>query len=291
MVDAAFTIPRKRRCLSLKVIDGDRDAAAEVAFDIAFDAQFTAESDDQFTIGIESGVGFQVGVHPFHHQRAAPAALDFESLRKIDADVAAGLSANLEIAQALTKLTTPLPRSVVIAFWDGEEKGLLGADYYAKNPTVPKSSIVANINMDMPVVLTELLDVVTIGVDHSSLQKQVEQAATEIGFLLSPDPAPDEVVFVRSDQFAFVRQGIPAVYLDGGVIAKDPNIIGKDLLENFLKTHYHKPSDDLKQPIHYVTAAKMAALNARIGQLVADDPYRPRWNLGDFLGQKFAGQP
>ncbi|HPO23443.1 MAG TPA: M28 family metallopeptidase [Arenimonas sp.] len=206
-------------------------------------------------------------------------------------DNALGVGIMLEAARSASLLSTKPKRSMIFIALTGEEKGLLGADYYAKNPTVPKSSIVANINMDMPVVLTELLDVVTIGVDHSSLQKQVEQAATEIGFLLSPDPAPDEVVFVRSDQFAFVRQGIPAVYLDGGVIAKDPNIIGKDLLENFLKTHYHKPSDDLKQPIHYATAAKMAALNARIGQLVADDPYRPRWNLGDFLGQKFAGQP
>ncbi len=206
-------------------------------------------------------------------------------------DNALGVGIMLEAARSVSLLSIKPKRSMIFLAVTGEEKGLLGADYYAKNPTVPKKSIIANINMDMPVILTELLDVVTIGIDHSSLQKQVEQAATEIGFLLSPDPAPDEVVFVRSDQFAFVRQGIPAVYLDGGVVAKDPNIIGKDLLENFLKTHYHQPSDDLTQPIHYPTAAKMAALNARIGQLIADDPYAPRWNLGDFLGQKFAGQP
>ena len=206
-------------------------------------------------------------------------------------DNALGIGIMLEAARSASVLSTKPKRSMLFIAVTGEEKGLLGADYFAKNPTVPKKSLVANINMDMPVILTELLDVVTIGVDHSSLQKQVEQAATDIGFLLSPDPAPDQVVFVRSDQFAFVRQGIPAVYLDGGVVAKDPNIIGKDLLEKFLKTHYHQPSDDLKQPIHYPTAAKMAAMNARIGQLVADDPYRPRWNLGDFFGQKFAGQP
>lgn len=206
-------------------------------------------------------------------------------------DNALGTGIMLEAARNASLLSTKPKRSMLFIALTGEEKGLLGADYFAKNPTVPKNSIVANINMDMPVILTELLDVVTIGVDHSSLQKQVEQAASEIGFLLSPDPAPDQVVFVRSDQFAFVRQGIPAVYLDGGVVAKDPNIVGKELMENFLKTHYHRPSDDLNQPIHYATAAKMAALNARIGQLVADDPYRPRWNLGDFFGQKFAGQP
>lgn len=206
-------------------------------------------------------------------------------------DNALGMGIMLEAARTASLLSAKPKRSMLFIALTAEEKGLLGADYFAKNPTVPKSSMVANINMDMPVVLTELLDVVTIGVDHSSLQNQVKQAADDVGFLLSPDPAPEEVVFVRSDQFAFVRQGIPAVYLDGGVVAKDPKIIGKDLLEDFLKKHYHQPSDDLNQPIHYSTAAKMAALNARIGQLVADDPYRPRWNLGDFFGKKFAGQP
>jgi Peptidase family M28 len=206
-------------------------------------------------------------------------------------DNALGTGIMLEAARSVSLLSTKPKRSIIFIALTGEEKGLLGADYFAKNPTVPKKSLVANINMDMPVILTELLDVVTIGIDHSSLEKQVRQAATDIGFLLSPDPEPEEVVFVRSDQFAFIRQGIPAVYLDGGVVAKDPNIIGKDLLKKFLQTHYHRPSDDLSQPIHYPTAAKMAALNARIGQLIADDPYSPRWNLGDFFGQKFAGQP
>jgi Zn-dependent M28 family amino/carboxypeptidase len=206
-------------------------------------------------------------------------------------DNALGIGIMLEAARSVSLLSNKPKRSMLFIALTAEEKGLLGADYFAKNPTVPKNSLVANINMDMPIILTELLDVVTIGVEHSSLQNQVKQAADEIGFLLSPDPAPDEVVFVRSDQFAFVRQGIPAVYLDGGVVAKDPKIAGKELMKRFLQTHYHRPSDDVNQPIHYPTAAKMAALNARIGQLIADDPYRPRWNLGDFFGKKFAGQP
>ncbi len=206
-------------------------------------------------------------------------------------DNALGIGVMLEAARSVSLLSTKPKRSMVFLALTGEEKGLLGANYFATHPTVPKSSIVANINIDMPVVLTELLDVITIGVDHSSLEKQVQQAATDVGFLLSPDPYPEEAVFVRSDQFAFVRQGIPAIYLVSGIIAKDPKIDGKKLLENFIETHYHQPSDDISQPIHYSTAAKMAALNARIGQLVADDPYRPRWNLGDFFGKKFAGQP
>ncbi|MEO6171659.1 MAG: M28 family metallopeptidase [Arenimonas sp.] len=206
-------------------------------------------------------------------------------------DNALGIGIMLEAARTASNLSTKPKRSMLFIALTGEEKGLLGANYFAKNPTVPKNSLVANINIDMPVLLTEFLDVVTIGVDHSSLQNQVQQASTDVGFLLSPDPFPEESAFVRSDQFAFVRQGIPAVCLDGGIVAKDSKIDGKKILENFLQTHYHQPSDDLKLEIHYPTAAKMAALNARIGQLIADDPYRPRWNLGDFFGKKFAGQP
>lgn len=206
-------------------------------------------------------------------------------------DNALGIGIMLEAARSVSILSTKPKRSMLFVALTGEEKGLLGANYFATHPTVPKASIVANINIDMPVVLTELLDVITIGVDHSSLQAPVEQAAKDVGFLLSPDPYPEEAVFVRSDQFAFVRQGIPAIYLVGGIIAKDSKIDGKKMLENFLETHYHQPSDDASQPIHYSTAAKMAALNTRMGQLVADDPHRPRWNLGDFFGKKFAGQP
>jgi Zn-dependent M28 family amino/carboxypeptidase len=206
-------------------------------------------------------------------------------------DNALGVSIMIETARNASLLSPRPKRSMLFIAVTAEENGLLGADYFAKNPTVDKKSIVANINTDMPMLLTELLDIVPIGLEHSSMLAQVEKAANDIGFLISPDPAPEEVVFIRSDQFAFVKQGIPAMYIDGGVIAKDKNIDGKQLAKKFLDEHYHQPSDDIKQPIHYPTAAKMAAFNSRFGQLVADEPYAPRWNIGDFFGKKFAGQP
>jgi hypothetical protein len=206
-------------------------------------------------------------------------------------DNALGIGILLETARTATTISPRPKRSMLFIAVTAEEKGLLGADYFAKNPVVPKKDLVANINMDMPILLTELLDIVPIGIEHSSMKSQVEQSAREIGFLISPDPSPEEVVFIRSDQFPFVKQGIPAVYVDGGVIAKDKKVDAKLLSKNFLANHYHQPSDDLKQPIHYPTAAKMAAFNARFGQLVADDAYAPRWNIGDFFGKKFAGQP
>jgi hypothetical protein len=161
---------------------------------------------------------------------------------------------------------------------------------------------VANINMDMPVLLAPTRDVVPIGVEHSSLHALVKDATEELGLGMSPDPFPEEVVFVRSDQFAFIRAGIPAVYLDGGVVAA-PASAGKEAnastdpklaLREFLRQRYHQPGDDATQPIQYADAARLARLNARIGVLAGNAAERPRWNEGDFFGERYgntAGAP
>ena len=106
---------------------------------------------------------------------------------------------------------------------------------------------------------------------------------------LSPDPFPEEVIFVRSDQYAFVRRGIPAVYLDGGLIAPDGSNRGRAELDDFLRRHYHQPSDEIDLPIHYASAARLADLNHRIGLAVASDDDVPRWHQGDFFGRRFGG--
>ena len=150
--------------------------------------------------------------------------------------------------------------------------------------------------MDMPILLAPTRDAVPIGIEHSTLQATVEQAAGELGLALSPDPFPEEVVFVRSDQYAFIRAGVPAVYLDGGVLAA-PSSAGKVAdattaphlaAREFLRTCYHQPCDDVDQPIQYGDAAHLARLNARIGQLVGAADAAPEWNAGDFFGDRFA---
>lgn len=203
-------------------------------------------------------------------------------------DNALGVSILFEAARIL-HATKPAPkRSLLFVALTAEEKGLLGAEWFASHPTVPAPSLIANINMDMPVLLAPSKDVVPIGIEHSTLKSTLEIAAKEIGVDLSPDPFPEEVVFVRSDQYAFIRAGIPAVYLNGGTVSadgvRDPNMA----LRKFLREHYHQPSDEATLPIAYGDALRLAKLNARIGQLVGDAAERPQWNDGDFFGETFA---
>ncbi|WP_298581496.1 M28 family metallopeptidase [uncultured Luteimonas sp.] len=200
-------------------------------------------------------------------------------------DNALGVAIMLEAARELAAGPAP-KRSLLFVALTAEEKGLLGAEWFAQRPTV-EGTLVANINLDMPVLTAPTTDVVPIGVAHSTLAATLEQAAGEVGVALSPDPFPEEVVFVRSDQYAFVRAGIPAVYLMGGVVGANPQQDPKLATTWFLRNCYHQPCDDIDLPIHYGDAARMARLNARIGQLVGNDAQRPRWNAGDFFGERF----
>jgi len=219
-----------------------------------------------------------------------PAKPDADRINNGATDNALGSAILLEVARGMRGSTVKPRRSALFVLVTAEEKGLLGAEYFAAFPTVPAAGIVANVNMDMPVMMAELTDLISFGAEHSSLGPIVAQAVRASGMTLSPDPLPEESVFVRSDQYAFVRQGVPAVYLDAGVIARDPAVDGMALFKGFLETHYHQPSDDVGQPIHYPTAARMADINQRIGLMIANQRERPRWDAGSFLGQRFGGK-
>ena len=203
-------------------------------------------------------------------------------------DNALGVSILFEAARILREQTVAPKRSLLFIALTAEEKGLLGAEWFASHPTVAATSLVANVNMDMPVLLAPSKDVVPIGIEHSTLKSSLDTAAKELGVALSPDPFPEEVAFVRSDQYAFIRAGIPAVYLNGGTVSVDGVRDPKLALRKFLREHYHQPSDEATLPIAYGDALRLAKLNARIGQLVGDAAERPKWNDGDFFAQKFA---
>ena len=201
-------------------------------------------------------------------------------------DNAAGSAILLEVARAFSAGPAPR-RSVVFAFVTAEEKGLLGSDYLARHPPPPVGRIVANVNLDMPLLLTPTADVIAWGAENSTLEAAVKAAVAAADLRLSPDPLPQENLFVRSDQYSFVRAGVPAVYLAPGFTARDPGVNGAELVGQFLRTHYHQPSDDLGLPMDLESAARFARVNYLVARTVADDPAPPAWKPGNFFGATF----
>ncbi len=202
-------------------------------------------------------------------------------------DNAMGSSLLLETARAFSAMPVPPKRSIIFLAVTGEERGLVGSDYYAHYPTVPADAIVADVNMDMPLFLFPVGDIIAFGAEHSSLQSVIGEVVTREGFALTPDPMPEEVIFIRSDQYSFVRQGVPSVFLVPGFTSADPAIDGEKLWKGFLQTYYHQPSDDLSRTIDWPSAVRFARANVRIGYAVAENPQRPTWNEGDFFGDRF----
>lgn len=203
-------------------------------------------------------------------------------------DNASGIAAMLEVARLMVEAKPR--RSVLFLATTGEEKGLRGADYFANNPTVPASAIVADINLDEILMLTPTTDVVALGADHSDLGEFVSRAAKSAGLTMSPDPYPDEANFVRSDQYPFVRQGIPSIYIGAGYHAVDPNVDAQKLQLEWIGTRYHSPRDDMSQTLDFNVGAMVAKVALKAGEAVANRDQRPRWNAGDFFATE-RGRP
>jgi Zn-dependent M28 family amino/carboxypeptidase len=132
-------------------------------------------------------------------------------------------------------------------------------------------------------------DFVAIGAEHSSLGALARSATAAQGYRLSPDATPEEVSFIRSDQFSFIRHGIPALVLKSGYQAREQGLDVGVLQQQFRETNYHQPSDDLSLPLDYGTAADLARVDLRILLDAANAASAPRWNAGDFFAEKFGG--
>jgi hypothetical protein len=216
-------------------------------------------------------------------------AVDGDSIYNGAHDNAVGIAIMLEMARALNVSGAKPRRSVLFAAVTAEEKGLLGSDYFAQHVAGEGRRIVANINLDMPMPFAPVRDFVAIGAEHSNLGAIARGAVAAQGYKLSPDAAPEEVSFIRSDQFSFIRQGVPAIVLKCGYQARDPAIDMAALQREFRRNQYHQPSDDLKAPLDYGTAADLARIDLRILVEAANSGSAPRWNAGDFFAEKFGG--
>ena len=204
-------------------------------------------------------------------------------------DNASGTSIVLEIARAFTHLPTPPHRSVLFLIVTAEEWGLLGSDYFVQNPTVPQSSLVANFSLDMPFLFHPLLDIVPYGAEHSTMSRAVSAAAGHLGMALGPDPIPEQVLFIRSDHFSFVRRGIPALFIKSGFDTGDPALDGGAINSAFRRNLYHTPFDEADQGFDFEAGSAHARVNFLTGYIVAQETARPAWNDGDFFGGLFGG--
>ena len=203
-------------------------------------------------------------------------------------DNASGVAALLEIARAYASLPVRPRRSIAFVFVTGEEAGLLGSDYFAHFPTVPFSSIVADVNVDeLPGLLYPMKNIVALGAEHSSLQFNAERAAKKMGYRLVEDPMPEENFFIRSDQYSFVLRGIPSVYLSDGPGSSDPAVNGLEIIRKWNVTRYHTPLDSMDQPLDFASAARATQLIFLVGYDIAQQDQVPVWNRDDFFGSRF----
>ena len=273
--------------------ENDSPASASLGVEVSISGMTDHERlNSPNVIGIVRGTDPQLAdefvVYTAHldHIGRDPAVESGDNINNGAYDNAMGVAIMLETAKIFA--VNPPARSVMFIALTAEESGLLGSDYFAHHPTVPIDSIVANINLDMPLFLYPVADLVAFGSEHSSLEGDVALAARAEGFTLTPNPLPEENLFVRSDQYSFVRQGVPSIFLVPGFTSLDPDINGEEQFRDHLKNHYHKPSDDLSRPVHWPSVERFTRSHIRIGYAVANATARPTWNDGDFFAKRFA---
>jgi Zn-dependent M28 family amino/carboxypeptidase len=199
-------------------------------------------------------------------------------------DDASGIASLLEIARFFAESGTRPKRSLLFLAVTAEEKGELGSRFFAAHPTVPFRQIVADINLDMFLPLYPLKVIEVQGLAESSLGEQIRAAAAGLGVDVQTDREPDQNRFIRSDQYSFIRRGVPSLAFKFGYESGSPE---EKTRKDWVRDLYHKPSDDLSQPVDKEAAALFDRILMNLLERVADDPARPEWKPGSFF-RRFA---
>jgi len=195
-------------------------------------------------------------------------------------DNGSGSALILDLATSMQRWQVKTKRSLLFLWVTAEEKGLLGSRYFAANPTVPKGSIVADINTDMFLPIYPLKVLTVYGLDESTLGGMVSEVAKQKGVAVQPDPEPLRNSFIRSDQYSFIRQGIPAVAMQVGYKTGTPEAVTH---KHWLTERYHAPSDDTNQPMDLGAAGKFEDIVQSLAATVADTSQRPQWEDSSFF--------
>jgi Zn-dependent M28 family amino/carboxypeptidase len=210
------------------------------------------------------------------------AAIDGDAIYNGAMDNASGIATLLESARAIAAARPK--RSVVFVAVTAEEKGLLGSRYFALHPTVAKDGIVANINMDMFLPLFPLKTLMVLGLDESDLGDDVRAVTTAMNVGVQADPEPQRNRFIRSDQYSFIREGVPALAMKVGYEEGSPEA---KIAADWTRERYHAPSDDLEQPIDRGAAFDFTKMVGELCVRVANRETRPQWKEASFF-KRFA---
>jgi Zn-dependent M28 family amino/carboxypeptidase len=199
-------------------------------------------------------------------------------------DNASGVASVLAIAEALSRL--PLNerprRSSLFLFPTAEEQGLLGAEWYSRNPVVPLRKTAANVNLDSMNILGLTRDFVPLGAERSSLRAVVEMVAREREMTIAPDPRPEQGSFYRSDHFPFAKVGVPSISLkEGKDFIGHTKEWGEEQFKAYNTANYHQPSDEYSDNWNFKGMIQSAEIALAIGRRIADMQEMPRFNPDD----------
>jgi Zn-dependent M28 family amino/carboxypeptidase len=199
-------------------------------------------------------------------------------------DDASGVASLIEMAILMKQQNLHLKRSVLFLAVTGEEKGEQGSMYFANYPTIPKKGIIADINMDMFLPLFPLKYLEVQGLDESTLGDDIRAVCRQAGVEVQADKEPDRNRFIRSDQYSFIKQGVPALAFKFGWVKGTPE---EKTFQDWIKNRYHAPSDDLNQPVDKTAAAQFNHILLALGERVANAQGRPHWKPDSFF-KRFA---
>ncbi len=194
-------------------------------------------------------------------------------------DDASGVASLIEIAKQLLRAGATSKRSILFLAVTGEEKGELGSAYFASHPTV-RGQIVADLNMDMFLPLFPLKWLEVQGLNESTLGDDVRQVAEASGVKVQADKEPNRNRFIRSDQYSFIKQGIPALAFKFGYLPGGPE---EKTFKDWYTNRYHGVSDDASQPVDLAAAAQFNDILKALALRVADAPQPPHWNSQSFF--------
>ncbi|MBK9705922.1 MAG: M20/M25/M40 family metallo-hydrolase [Acidobacteria bacterium] len=197
-------------------------------------------------------------------------------------DNATGISGMLAIVRAFSALNVKPRRSILFVATTAEEQGLLGAEYYVRNPLVPLAQTVANINIDSMNVLGTTTDITPMGAERSTIGKVVEDLAKESNLTISPDAHPEQGSFYRSDHFPFAKAGVPAVNWEpGSKFVGHADKWAEEQLQDYREHRYHQPADEYSPNWDFSGMVQQARLAFILGLRLSNAAETPQWKKGD----------